>query len=240
MRVLGAQMDYLGCAYETKYYIIDKVDSQINAIHDDSLELTEFKGCFSPFDLDKLEMKVCRLADRNKYEDDLPEHQDALQAQDSNSNLGSHNSEEMTGKGFDPNNYSPIPPVGNVASQQGAALPTLTPKPVVGADMNTLDPTHNRGKVKIINSFATNQEQVETMRKPSKGGKVKSSHARSQAQPSTSTQGSNALPVEVQIILEKTAVRIFLHKMQNKVSHHRNVLCAHKNRYEQHHMYLLW
>ena len=64
----------------------------------------------------------------------------------------------------------------------------LTPKPVVEAHMNTSDPTHNRGKVKIINSFTTNHEQVETMRKQSKGGKVKSSHARSQAQPSTSTQ----------------------------------------------------
>ena len=88
---VGVQMDYLEYAYETKYYIIDKVNGQINAIHDDSLELTEFKGCFSPFDLDELDMKVCRLADRNKYEDDLPEPQDALQAQDSDSNLGSHN-----------------------------------------------------------------------------------------------------------------------------------------------------
>ena len=139
-------------------------------------------------------MKVCRLADRNKYEDDLPEPQDTHQAQDSNSNSGSHNSEEMTGIGFDPNNYSPIPPVGNAASQQGAALPTSTPKPVVEANMNTSDPTHNRGKVKIINSFATNQEQVETMRKPSKGGKVKSSHTSSQAQPSTNTQGSTGRP----------------------------------------------
>ena len=187
-------MDYLECAYETKHYIIDKVNGQINAIHDDSLELTEFKGCFSLFDLDELEMKVCRLADRNKYEDDLPESQDPLQAQDSDSNSGSHNSEEMTGMGFDPNYYSPIPPVGNAASQQGATLPTSTPKPVVEANMNTSDPTHNRGKVKIINSFATNQEQVKTMRKPSKGGKVKSSHARSQAQPSTSTQGSTGRP----------------------------------------------
>ena len=67
----------------------------------------QFKGRFSPFDLDELEMKVCRLVDRNKYEDDLPEPQDAHQEQDSNSNLGSHNSEEMTGIGFDPNNYSP-------------------------------------------------------------------------------------------------------------------------------------
>ena len=38
------------CAYETKYYVIDKVNGQINAIHDNSLELPEFKGCFSPFD----------------------------------------------------------------------------------------------------------------------------------------------------------------------------------------------
>ena len=64
---VGVQMDYLECAYETKYYITDKVNGQINAIHDDSLELTEFKGCFSPFDLDELEMKVYRLVDRNKY-----------------------------------------------------------------------------------------------------------------------------------------------------------------------------
>ena len=77
---VGVQMDYLECAYETKYYVIDKVNGQINVIHNDSLELTEFEGQFSPFDLDELEMKVCRLADRNNYEDDLPEPQDALQA----------------------------------------------------------------------------------------------------------------------------------------------------------------
>ena len=191
---VGVQMDYLECAYETNYYVIDKVNGQINAIHKDSLEVTEFKGHFSPFDLDELEMKVCRLVDRNMYEDDLPGPQDAHQVQDSDSNLGSHNSEEMTGMGLDSNNYSPISPVGKAALQQGAALPTSTPKPVEEADMNTSDPTHNRGKVKIINSFATNQEQVETVRKPSKGGKVKSSHTRSQAQPSTSTQGSTGRP----------------------------------------------
>ena len=55
------------------------------------------------------------------YKDDLPEPQDALQAKDSNSNSGSHKSEKMTGMGFDPNNYSPIPPVGHTASQQGVA-----------------------------------------------------------------------------------------------------------------------
>ena len=56
--------------------------------------------------------------------------------------------------------------------------------------MNTLDPTHNRGKVKVINSFTTNPEQMETVTKPSKGGRVKSLQARIQAHPSTSTQGS--------------------------------------------------
>ena len=71
-------MDYLGHVYKTKYYIVNKVNGHINAIHDNSPELTEFKGWFSPFDLDKLERKVCRLENRNKYEDDLPEPQDTL------------------------------------------------------------------------------------------------------------------------------------------------------------------
>ena len=79
----------------------------------------------------------------------------------------------MTGMGFDPNNYSPIPPVGSAASQQqGAALPTSTPRPIGGADFNTSDPTHNRGKAKIINSFTEYQEPP---KKSSKGGKIKSS-----------------------------------------------------------------
>ena len=46
----------------TKYYVVDKVNGQINTIHDDSLELTEFKGHFSLFNLEELEMKVCKLA----------------------------------------------------------------------------------------------------------------------------------------------------------------------------------
>ena len=55
---VGVQMDYLEHAYETRYYVINNVNGQINAIHDDSLELTEFKGRFSPFDLDELKRKV--------------------------------------------------------------------------------------------------------------------------------------------------------------------------------------
>ena len=36
-------MDYLECAYETKYYIIDKVNGQVNANYDDSLDLQSLK-----------------------------------------------------------------------------------------------------------------------------------------------------------------------------------------------------
>ena len=61
---VGVKIDYLECTYSTRYYVINKINGDINAIHDQSLELTEFKGCFSPFDLDDLEARVCRLANR--------------------------------------------------------------------------------------------------------------------------------------------------------------------------------
>ena len=75
------QIDYLEHAYGTRYYVINKVNSQINAIHGDNLKLTEFKGCFSPFYLDNLESKVCRLAIGDKYEENIFGSQDALQRQ---------------------------------------------------------------------------------------------------------------------------------------------------------------
>ena len=53
----GVKIDYLECAYGTRYYVIDKVNGDINAIHDESLELTEFKGRFSPFDLENLDVQ---------------------------------------------------------------------------------------------------------------------------------------------------------------------------------------
>ena len=210
---VGVQMDYLECAYETRYYVIDKVNGQINAIHEDNLELTEFKDWFSPFDLDELERKVCRLVDRNKYEDDLPEPQDILQGHDSDSNSRSHNLDKLTGMGFDENNYSPIPPVWNAASQKGAAQPTSTPKPLIDTNMNTSDPTHNRGKVKIINSFATNQEQMETVAKPSKGGKVHKLGFKLILAPALKEIQVgckyDAPPMEVQTISGKIVLRMF-------------------------------
>ena len=90
---------------------MDKVNGQINAIDDDGLELTEFIACFSPFNLNELEMKVCRLVDQNEDEDDIPEPQQPPQAQDSESKSGLHSNEDNTGMGFESPNYSPIPPV---------------------------------------------------------------------------------------------------------------------------------
>ena len=40
---IGVEIDYLECAYRTRYYVINKVNGKINAIHGDSLELIEFK-----------------------------------------------------------------------------------------------------------------------------------------------------------------------------------------------------
>ena len=66
---VGVEISYLEHAYGTKYYVIDQVEGQINAIHDDNIELPEFTGHFSPFNLDELEMKVCRLTDHQEDED---------------------------------------------------------------------------------------------------------------------------------------------------------------------------
>ena len=128
--------------------------------------------------------------------------------------------------------------LGNAALQQGAALPTSMPKPVVEADMNTLDPTHNRDKAKIINSFITNQEQVETLKKPSKGGKVKSFHARSQLSLAPALREAqvghrcDALPVEVWITLERTAMRMFsAQDAEQGLTPQKYAVCP-KNRYE--------
>ena len=170
---VGVHIDYLEHAYRTRYYIINKVNGQINAIHDDSLELTEFKGHFSAFDLDSLDSKVCRLVIGDKDEEDIFEPHGALQRHYSDSNSRAQNMEESAGMGFNENNYSPMPPVSQVTSQQGTTRTTSTPKPMVGPDLNILDPTHNRGKINRINSFTATQEQMETVMKQSKGGPVK-------------------------------------------------------------------
>ena len=76
---VGVKIDYLEHAYGTRYYVIDKVNSDINAIHDESLELTEFKGHFSPFGLDDVEARIYRLANRAGDEKDAVEQQNTPQ-----------------------------------------------------------------------------------------------------------------------------------------------------------------
>ena len=44
---------------------MDQVNGQINAIHNDSIELPDFVGHFNPFNLDELEFQVCRIADKS-------------------------------------------------------------------------------------------------------------------------------------------------------------------------------
>ena len=106
---VGVKLDYLECTYGTRYYVINKVNGNINAIHDKSLKLTKFKGCFSPFDLDNLEAKVSRLALGNRDEEDITEQQDTPQIHFTDPRM--LNMEEYEGMGFNENNYSPIPPV---------------------------------------------------------------------------------------------------------------------------------
>ena len=189
---VGVQLDYLEHAYGTRYYVINKVNGDINAIHDVSLELTEFKGHFSPFDLDNLEAKVCRLALGDRDEEDVVESQDAPQI--CYSNPRTQNMEEYEGMGFDENNYSPIPPFSRVTSQHRNSRPTSTPKPTEEIHLNISDPTHNRGKVNRVNSFDTTQERVDTEAKMSKGGPFKSSDMRGHSQPGTSNQVESCRP----------------------------------------------
>ena len=106
---VGVKLDYLECMYGTRYYVINKVNGDINAIQDESLELMEFKGCFSPFDLDNLEAKICRLAHGVRDEEDIAEQQNVPQL--CFTDPRTLNMEEYEGMGFNVNNYSLIPPV---------------------------------------------------------------------------------------------------------------------------------
>ena len=113
---VGVKLDYLECAYGTRYYVVDKVSGDINAIHDESLELTEFKGHLSPFDLEDLEARICRLANGARDEEDAVEQQNAPRL--CLTDPRTLNMEEYEGMGFDENNYSPIPPVCGESSKE--------------------------------------------------------------------------------------------------------------------------
>ena len=179
--------------------MIDQVNGQINVIHDDSIELTDFTGHFIPFNLDKLEIKLCRLADYQEDEDvctqdaPAPQQPTTCQGEESVANSGLQSIEDLTGMGFDSPNYSPKPPVRNTTPQwPRGSIPTLTPKHNGGLGLNISDPTHNKGKASIVNSFA-NSEEIQ--KKSSEGGKVKSSQdtqPKNQPQLSTSSQATSS------------------------------------------------
>ena len=189
---VGVKLDYLECAYGTRYYVIDKVNGDINAIHNESLKLTEFKGHFSPFDLDNMEVRVWRLALRNRDKEDLTEPQDTPQICFSDPRM--LNMEEYEGMGFDENNYSPIPPVSQVISQNRDPRLTSTPKLEDEQHLNISDPTHNRGKINRVNSFDTTPERTDTGAKMPKGGWFKSSSTKGHPQPNSSNQVESCRP----------------------------------------------
>ena len=141
---VGVKLDYLECAYRTRYYVINKVSCDINAIHNESLELTEFKGHFNPFDLGNLQAKVCRLALGNGDKRDAVELQNAPQVHYSDPNP--LNMDEYEGMGFE--GYSPIAPFSQITLHHISSRLTSTPKPTEVQQLNISDPTHNRGKIK--------------------------------------------------------------------------------------------
>ena len=189
---VGVKLDYLECTYGTRYYVINKVNGDINAIHDKSLELTEFKGRFSPFDLENLEAKVCRLALGNRDNEDQAEPQETPQLRFSNPRM--LNMEEYEGMGFDENNYSLIPPVSQATLQNRNPRPTSTPKPEEEQILNSSDPTHNRGKINRVNSFESAHERMDPRAKVSKGGPFKSSGMKGHPPPTSRNQVESHRP----------------------------------------------
>ena len=180
---VGVKLDYLECTYGTRYYIMDKVNSDINAIHDESLELTEFKGHFSPSDL---EARICRLANRAGDVEDAVEQQNTPRL--CCTDPRTLNMEEYEGMGFSENNYSPIPPVSGESSKRITPRPTSTPKPDDELTLNRSDPTDNKGKVNRVNSFEIAQERAANLFKMSKGGPIKNLGTKSQPRQNTSNQ----------------------------------------------------
>ena len=67
---VGVEIPYLEHAYGTKYYVIDQINGNICAIHDNGIEPMDFFGHFSPFNLKELEFDICRIADHHNNVDD--------------------------------------------------------------------------------------------------------------------------------------------------------------------------
>ena len=186
---VGVKLDYLERTYGTRYYVINKVSGDINVIHDESLELTEFKGRFRPFDLDDLEARICRLSKRagDEWDDADQQITPRIHLRDPRT----LNMEEYEGMGFDENNNSPIQPINRESQKLVSPRPTSMPKLDSELILNRSDPTDNRGKVKRVNSFEIAQERAASLLKISKGGPVKSTGTKTQHRASTSNQAEH-------------------------------------------------
>ena len=148
---VGVEIAYLESANSKNYFIVDQVNGYINVIHNDSIELTEFTGHFSPFNIDELQLKVCKLADHYKGENDpaqdipAPQQNKFHPLHDSDTSSRQQNIEDLTDMGFNMPNHSPIPTMGNTAPQQpadvtsGTSIPKSTPRPQEGPRLNSLD-----------------------------------------------------------------------------------------------------
>ena len=62
---VGVELPYLECVYRTRHYVVNKITSNISAIHDNTIKLTDFFGHFGTFNLKELEFDVCRIADHH-------------------------------------------------------------------------------------------------------------------------------------------------------------------------------
>ena len=67
----GVKIPYLEHAYGIKHYVVDRITGNINTIHDDSIQATDFFSCLGPFNLKRLEFGVCRVADHHNGKNDL-------------------------------------------------------------------------------------------------------------------------------------------------------------------------
>ena len=67
---VGVKILYLEHAYGSRYYVVDQINGNISAIHENSIKPTDFFGHFSPFNLKELEFDVGRIADHHNGEED--------------------------------------------------------------------------------------------------------------------------------------------------------------------------
>ena len=67
---VGVEIPYLECAYDTKHYVVNKITGNMTAIHNGSIEPTDFFGHFGPFNLKELEFNVCRITDHHNGKGD--------------------------------------------------------------------------------------------------------------------------------------------------------------------------